>query len=47
MELFYGNKMDDHPYQKDKSRCPQRIAIGDDASIWFTEDHYQTFNRIR
>lgn len=47
MELFYGNKLDVHPYQKDKSLFPERIVIGDDGSIWFTEDHYQTFNRIR
>ena len=47
MELFYGNKLDVHPYQKDKSRGPERIVICDDGSIWFTEDHYQTFNRIR
>ena len=47
MELFYGNKLDVHPYQKDKSLFPERIAIGDDGSIWSTEDHYQPFNRIR
>ena len=39
--------MDVHPYQKGKSRGPERIVIGNDGSIWFTEDHYQTFNRIR
>lgn len=38
---------DVHPYQKGKSRGPERIVIGNDGSIWFTEDHYQTFNRIR
>ena len=47
MELFYDNKLDVHPYQKGKSRGPERIAIGDDGSIGFIEDHYQPFNRIR
>lgn len=47
MELLYGNKLDVHPYQKGKSRGSERIAIGDDGSIWFTEYHYQIFNRIQ
>ena len=38
---------DVHPYQKGIPRGPERIVIGEDGSVWYTQDHYQTFTRIK
>jgi len=38
---------DVHPYQKGVPRGMERIVIGEDGSIWYTQDHYQTFIRIK
>lgn len=38
---------DVHPYQKGVRRGMERIVIGEDGSIWYTQDHYQTFIRIK
>lgn len=37
---------DINPYTKGVNRGPERIVIGDDGSVWYTSDHYQTFIRI-
>ena len=45
-----GNKYkenDVYPYQKGEPRGTERIVIGEDGSIWYTQDHYQTFIRIK
>lgn len=36
---------DVYPYVKG-DRGLDRIVIGDDGSVWYTEDHYETFKRI-
>ena len=38
---------DVHPYQKGVPRGTERIVIGNDGSIWYTRDHYQTFIKIK
>ena len=38
---------DVYPYQKGVPRGMERIVIGEDGSIWYTQDHYQTFIRIK
>ena len=38
---------DVHPYQKGIPRGPERIVIGEDGSVWYTQDHYQTFTRVK
>lgn len=37
---------DINPYVKGQNRGPERIVIGDDNSVWYTNDHYYTFTRI-
>ena len=37
---------DIYPYIKGQNRGAERIVIGDDGSVWYTNDHYQTFTRI-
>lgn len=37
---------DINPYVKGQSRGTERIVIGDDGSVWYTNDHYNTFTRI-
>ena len=34
------------PYIKGQNRGTERIVIGDDGSVWYTDDHYQTFTKI-
>ena len=34
------------PYVKGKNRGAERIVIGDDGSVWYTNDHYVTFIRV-
>ena len=37
---------DIYPYIKGQGRGTERIVIGDDGSVWYTNDHYQTFQRM-
>ena len=37
---------DINPYVKGQNRGAERIVIGDDGSVWYTNDHYYTFTRI-
>lgn len=37
---------DVNPYVKGKNRGAERIVIGDDGSVWYTNDHYFTFTQI-
>ena len=37
---------DVHPKIKGVSRGSERLVIGDDGSVWYTNDHYDTFIRI-
>lgn len=38
---------DVNPKQRDSSRDAERIVTGSDGSAWYTEDHYETFTRMR
>ena len=37
---------DINPYIKGQNRGAERIVIGDDGSVWYTDDHYYTFTQI-
>ncbi|MBB6402496.1 RHS repeat-associated protein, partial [Methanococcus maripaludis] len=37
---------DINPYVSGNNRGPERIVVGDDGSVWYTNDHYQTFTQI-
>lgn len=37
---------DINPYVKGQNRGTERIVIGDDDSVWYTNDHYFTFTKI-
>ena len=37
---------DVNPYVKGQGRGTERIVIGNDGSVWYTNDHYQTFRRM-
>ena len=37
---------DINPYVKGQNRGTERIVIGDDGSVWYTNDHYYTFTQI-
>lgn len=37
---------DVNPYVKGQNRGTERIVIGDDGSVWYTNDHYKTFTKI-
>ncbi len=37
---------DINPYAKGQNRGAERIVIGDDGSVWYTNDHYYTFTQI-
>ena len=37
---------DIHPYIKGQGRGTERIVIGNDGSVWYTKDHYQTFTKV-
>ena len=42
-----GNKKYDvNPYVPGQNRGAERIVIGDDGSVWYTNDHYYSFTRI-
>jgi guanyl-specific ribonuclease Sa len=38
---------DIRPYQKGVNRGTERLVIGSDGSVWFTNDHYFTFIRMK
>lgn len=38
---------DIHPHVKGQNRGAERIVIGNDDSVWYTNDHYTTFTRIK
>lgn len=37
---------DINPYIKGQNRGLERIVIGDDGSVWYTDNHYHTFTKI-
>ncbi|WP_165437878.1 ribonuclease domain-containing protein [Streptococcus ruminantium] len=37
---------DVHPKIKGVTRGTERVVIGDDGSVWYTDDHYETFMRV-
>lgn len=37
---------DIHPYQKGSNRGTERIVMGNDGSVWYTNDHYFTFKQM-
>ena len=37
---------DVNPHKKGVNRGEERIVIGDDGSVWYTDDHYETFQRM-
>ena len=37
---------DIEPYVKGKGRGGERIVIGDDGSVWYTNDHYFSFTQL-
>lgn len=37
---------DVNPYVKGKNRGAERIVIGNDGSVWYTNDHYFSFTQI-
>lgn len=37
---------DVNPYIKGKDRGTERIVIGNDGSVWYTNNHYKTFTKI-
>ncbi len=38
---------DVHEDDPDTSRGPERLVVGDDRSAYYTDDHYDSFTRIR
>ncbi|MBF0788316.1 hypothetical protein IR123_10585, partial [Streptococcus sp. 19428wC2_LYSM12] len=38
---------DIYPNIKGRARGAERIIIGDDESVWYTDNHYKSFTRIR
>ena len=41
------NEYDINKYIKGKDRGAERIVIGEDASVWYTNNHYLTFTKIK
>ena len=37
---------DVNPYAKGQNPKAERIVIGDDGSVWYTNDHYYSFTKI-
>ncbi|MDD3795810.1 MAG: ribonuclease domain-containing protein [Lachnospiraceae bacterium] len=37
---------DVNPYIKGQNRGVERIVIGDDGSVWYTNNHYDTFTKL-
>ncbi|MFI3065501.1 hypothetical protein ODU47_11355 [Streptococcus suis] len=37
---------DVHPKIKGVNRGTERVVIGDDGAVWYTDDHYETFTKI-
>ena len=38
---------DVHPYQRGVNRGAERLVTGSDGSAYFTEDHYDSFEKVR
>ncbi len=38
---------DIYPNVKGKTRGTERVIIGDDGSVWYTDNHYKSFTRVR
>jgi guanyl-specific ribonuclease Sa len=38
---------DVHPYQRSVNRGAERLVTGSDGSAYFTEDHYDSFEKLR
>ena len=38
---------DVNPYVKGQNRGAERIVIGDDGSVWYTNEHYKKFTQIK
>lgn len=38
---------DVNPYVKGQNRGAERIVIGNDGSVWYTNDHYSSFTKIQ
>ncbi|WP_307828556.1 ribonuclease domain-containing protein [Antrihabitans sp. YC2-6] len=38
---------DVNPKKRGQSRDAERIVTGSDGSAWYTDDHYETFERMR
>lgn len=38
---------DINPFKQGQNRGKERIVIGDDGSVWYTNDHYTTFIKIK
>ncbi|WP_052734479.1 RHS repeat-associated core domain-containing protein [Methanosarcina sp. 2.H.T.1A.3] len=49
-QLLPGNvnykEYDIDPYVRGNNRGSERIVVGDDGSVWYTNDHYKTFSQI-
>ncbi|QSX07315.1 hypothetical protein JYG23_04570 [Sedimentibacter sp. zth1] len=37
---------DVNPYVKGQNRGAERVVIGEDGSVWYTDDHYNTFTKV-
>ena len=46
LEGINYREYDVNPYVKGQGRGTERIVIGDDGSAWYTNNHYQTFQRM-
>lgn len=38
---------DIYPYIKGQPRGAERVVIGNDGSVWYTDNHYDSFIRIK
>jgi guanyl-specific ribonuclease Sa len=38
---------DVNPHVKGQDRGSKRVVIGEDSSVWYTNDHYGTFTRVK
>jgi guanyl-specific ribonuclease Sa len=47
LKVIKYREYDINEYTKGHNTGTERIVIGDDTTVWYTNDHYQTFNRIK
>ncbi|WP_156157363.1 ribonuclease domain-containing protein [Methanosarcina siciliae] len=45
-ESINYKEYDIDPYVRGNNRVSERIVIGDDGSVWYTNNHYETFTQI-